>query len=101
MKLWRRGALAALAAGLALGVAGCRLELGSLAEQAQVFTPQQGQGGSGAAGVTPPVDAQLQGQAHGEGLGNVVDGHGYERSQEVGAPEPLQAGPAPAAAPAH
>ena len=104
MKLWTRSAVAvALAGGLAVGVVGCRTEVSTLGQDAQVYTPQQGQGGAGEAGTQPPADEMGQGQVHGEGLGNVVDGHGYERSKEVGAadisldaPTPVEPAPEPA-----
>lgn len=81
----KRGVVfAGLAGVLALGLGGCRIEHSTYGQYAQpVDYPV---GGAGAAGQ-PMDDEQYRppDQAdHGQGLGNVIDAHGYERTKQDG-----------------
>ena len=104
MRGWtKRVALAGLLSGLALGAGACRLETSTLGKDAQPRM-QQGTGGAGGEGQSPAAQT-TENQApatpgevqHGEGLGNVIDGHGYERHRQDGATPEAESGPVNAA----
>jgi hypothetical protein len=88
---------AGLVCGLALGVGGCRTERGTMGQDAQPV--ERGLGGAGHEGYMPQ-DAEGP-TVHGQGLGDVLDAHGYERTREGGLPAGAEPVPRPDAPPAH
>ncbi len=90
MRGWtKRVALAGLLGGLALGAGACRLETSTLGKDAQPRMLEN-TGGSGGEGQPPTAPDEVQ---HGQGLGNVIDAHGYERHRQDGATPEAESGP--------